>query len=205
MPPGAWSRAPPFGIVPRVRRFGFVLLALFGTLVVLAFGILISGVLLIRGSLPLLEGSRTVEALASPVALERDSLGVAVIRSVGWHDGLLGVGFAHGQDRFFQMDLVRRLMTGELAQLVGAEALASDRQMSAYGYRDAAAFHLRSLPPHHRTAVDAYVAGVNAGLRALGSRPPEYVLLRSRPAPWSAEDAILTYLYFYHVLSTHYR
>ncbi|TVP44460.1 MAG: penicillin acylase family protein [Gemmatimonadales bacterium] len=203
--PGAWSRAPPCGIVPRVRRFGFILLALFGTLVVLAFGILLSGVLWIRGSLPLLEGNRTVEAVTAPVALERDSLGVAVVRAVGWHDGLLGVGFAHGQDRYFQMDLVRRLMTGELAQLVGPDAVASDRQMRAYGYRDAAALHLRNLPPHHRAALDAYVAGVNAGIGSLGSRPPEYVLLRSRPAAWTAEDAVLTYLYFYHVLSTHYR
>ena len=188
-----------------VKRFGFGLLGLFGTLVVLAFGILFVGIFLIRGSLPPLDGTRTVAGLDAPLTLERDSLGVAVIRASGWNDGHLGVGFAHGQDRFFQMDLVRRLMAGELAELVGPGALDSDRGMRAYAYREAAGRHLAALAPGRRATLEAYVAGVNAGLSSLGRRPPEYLVLRSQPAPWQAEDAILTFLYFYHALSTHYR
>ena len=202
---GPWSGAPSCGILSVVRRFGFGLLGLFGTLVVLAFGILFVGILLIRGSLPPLDGTRTVAGLGAPVILERDSLGVAVIRASGWNDGHLGVGFAHGQDRFFQMDLVRRLMGGELAELVGPGALDSDREMRAYAYREAAGRHLAVLSPEQRATLDAYVAGVNAGRSSLGRRPPEYLVLRSQPAPWEAEDSILTFLYFFHALSTHYR
>jgi penicillin G amidase len=200
-----WSGSAGFGILPLVKRFGFGLLGLFGTLVVLAFGVLFVGIFWIRGSLPPLDGTRTAAGLAAPVTLERDSLGVAVIRASGWNDGHLGLGFAHGQDRFFQMDLVRRLMAGELADLVGPGALASDREMRAYAYREAARLHLGALPAERRATLEAYVAGVNAGLSSLRRRPPEYVLLRSQPDPWEAEDAILTFLYFYHALSTHYR
>jgi penicillin amidase len=188
-----------------VKRFGLALLGLFGTVVLGAFLILVGGVLWIRGSLPPLDGARSLPGLAAPVTLERDSLGIAVVRAQGWNDALAGVGYAHGQDRFFQMDLLRRFMGGELASLLGAAAAGGDVEMRAYGYRDAARLHLASLPPHHRDALEAYVAGVNAGLASLGRRPPEYVVLRSRPRPWSPEDALLAYLYFYHALSTHYR
>ncbi len=188
-----------------VRHFGIGLLALFGGLVALAIVVLGLGVFGVRGSLPPLDGERTVEGLAAPVDLERDSLGIAVVRAGSWNDGHFGLGFAHGQDRFFQMDLARRSISGRLSELVGPAALGTDQAVRAYGYTDAARLHLRLLPPEHRHALDAYVAGVNAGLRSLGRRPPEYLLLRQRPEAWSAEDALLVFLNFYVELSPHYR
>ncbi|TVR59997.1 MAG: penicillin acylase family protein [Gemmatimonadales bacterium] len=169
---------------------------------------LVAGValfVLVRGSLPALDGEARLAGLAAPAWLERDSLGIAVIRAESAEDGYRALGFAHGQDRFFQMDLVRRLMGGTLAELVGEPALGSDREMRAYGYADAAFRHLAALPSVHRGALDGYVEGVNAGLASLRRPPPEYLLLRTTPEPWSAEDALLTYLFFYHGLATHYR
>jgi penicillin G amidase len=188
-----------------VRHLGIALLALFGGLVALAIVVLGLGVFGIRGSLPPLDGERNVEGINAPVDLERDSLGIAVVRAGSWDDGHFGLGFAHGQDRFFQMDLARRSISGRLAELVGPFALDADQAMRAYGYADAARLHLGLLPGHHRRALDAYVAGVNAGLRSLGRRPPEYLLLRQRPEPWTAEDALLVFLNFYVELSPHYR
>jgi penicillin G amidase len=188
-----------------VRRFGIGILVTFGALVVLAVLVLVLGVLGVRGSLPPLDGERAVPGLVAPATLERDSLGVAVVRAGGWNDGHFALGFAHGQDRFFQMDLARRQMSGTLSALFGALALDNDATMRAYGFSDAARRHLVALPPRHRETLDAYVAGVNAGLSSLSRRPPEYLLLRQRPEPWSAEDALLVYLNFYFELSTHYR
>lgn len=187
------------------RRWIRVLAILAGgaaLLAVLAFGAVYG---MVRGSLPPLDGEFTLPGLGAPAELERDSLGVAVIRAGSLPDGHRVMGFAHGQDRFFQMDLVRRLMGGTLAELVGGAALQTDREMRPYGYRAAAAAHLAALPPARRMALEAYVEGVNAGLRSLRRPPPEYLLLRTRPEPWSAEDALLTYLFFYHGLATHYR
>jgi len=176
-----------------------------GGAVVLALAGAAAVFVLLRGSLPTLDGDERLSGLGAPAWLERDSLGIAVIRAESVLDGHRALGFAHGQDRFFQMDLVRRLMGGTLAELVGDPALPSDREMRAYGYRDAAARHLAALRPPHRVALDGYVEGVNAGLESLRRAPPEYLLLRTRPEPWSAEDALLTYLFFYQGLATHYR
>lgn len=186
-------------------RLGRGLAILVGVAVVLVLGAIGAGVVLLRGSLPPLDGERTLAGLGAPAELERDSLGVAIIRAGSLVDGHRMLGFAHGQDRFFQMDLVRRLMGGTLAELVGEGALGTDRTMRAYGYRDAAAAHVAALPPGRREALEAYVAGVNAGLGSLRRPPPEYLVVRRDPEPWSAEDALLTYLFFYHGLATHYR
>ncbi len=172
---------------------------------VLLGGILVGGLVLIRGSLPPLDGERLVEGLEAPITLARDARGRAIVRADRQTDGFFGVGFAHGQDRFFQMDLVRRLMGGTLAELVGEPALDSDDRMRRYGYRDAALLHLDALPSAHREVLAAYVAGVNAGLTSLRRAPLEYLLLRVRPAPWTDVDVLLAYLYFYDGLSTHYR
>lgn len=188
-----------------MRRFGIGILLLFGALLVLAVVVLVLGVLGVRGSLPPLDGERRVTGLTSPVTLERDSLGVAVIRADTWNDGHFAVGFAHGQDRYFQMDLARRVMAGTLSELFGPVALDNDQMMRSYGWTDAARLHLAALPDRHRATLDAYVKGVNAGLASLARRPPEYLLLRQRPEPWSAEDALLVYLNFYFELSRHYR
>jgi hypothetical protein len=188
-----------------MRRFGIALLSLFGVAIVVGFVVLLVAVFAVRGSLPPLDGERTVTGLRGPASLERDSLGIAVIEAGDWADAQFVLGFAHGQDRFFQMDLARRFMAGTLSELVGPGALDQDEALHDYGYADAARLHLAGLSASHRAALDAYVRGVNAGRRSLGRRPPEYLLLRHRPAPWTAEDSLLVQLYFYYSLSVHYR
>ena len=64
-------------------------------------------------SLPALDGKGTSDAISKPVTLSRDSLGQAVITANTRQDAAYALGFAHGQDRFFQMDLLRRNAAGE--------------------------------------------------------------------------------------------
>ncbi len=188
-----------------MQRFGLTLLALFGGLLLLILGTLVFGVFWMRGSLPPLDGTGSVPGLAASATLQRDSLGIAVVRTRSFEDAVRAQGFAHGQDRFFQMDLLRRLMAGELAALVGEAALASDRHYRGYGYRAAARAHLERLESRERVLLTAYVEGVNAGLSSLPRRPPEYLVVRSHPEPWRPEDSLLAILYFYDGLSVDYR
>ena len=184
-----------------MRRLGIILLSGFGGVLVLILVILVGGLVWMRGSLPPLDGSGSLPGLSATATLQRDSLGIAVIRTRSYEDAIRAQGFAHGQDRFFQMDLLRRLVAGEMAALFGEVALASDRRYRPFGYRDAARGHLQRLTPRERTLLTAYVEGVNAGLRSLGRRPPEYLVVRSEPEPWRAEDSILAILAFYDILS----
>ena len=74
-----------------------------------------------RGSLAQLEGE-AVGPVAAPVELLRDERGYLTVRAQSQLDAVRGLGFVHGQERFFQMDLMRRNAAGELSALVGAKA-----------------------------------------------------------------------------------
>lgn len=146
---------------------------------------------LLRGSLPLVAGTLRVDTLSAPATIERDALGTPVIRARSRQDLAYATGFAHAQDRFFQMDLMRRSAAGELSALLGPTVLEADRKLRLHGFKDVAQRVLDASAPEHRGLLDAYAAGVNAGLHALRVRPWEYLLLRAEPKPWTAQDSIL--------------
>src|ERR1700751_1897370 len=83
---------------------------------------------LLRGSLPQLDGALRSPGLAAAVHITRDARGVPTIEGSDRLDLAYATGFAHGQDRFFQMDLSRRLAAGELAELFGAVAVGKDQE-----------------------------------------------------------------------------
>jgi penicillin amidase len=146
---------------------------------------------LMRRSLPQLDGAAPLPGLSAPVTVERDALGVPTIRGATRLDVARALGYLHAQDRFFQMDLLRRRPAGELAELFGQSALPLDRDARVHSFRALARRALALLPPEQRALVDAYAAGVNAGLAALRARPFEYYVLRVRPQPWRPEDSLL--------------
>ena len=173
------------------RRAGRITLF---SLVFLAALVLIGAVALwlaLRASLPTLDGSLALRGLSKKVVVERDDLGVPTVRAENRIDAARATGFLHAQDRFFQMDLARRLAAGELSELLGATTVETDRAFRLHRLRITARQVVAQLSVSDRAILDAYCAGVRAGLEALGARPPEYLLLRSRPAPWLAEDSIL--------------
>ena len=142
-------------------------------------------------SLPALDGEIRVTGLTAAVTIERDGLGVPTIHGANRLDVARGLGFAHAQDRFFQMDLIRRKSAGELAELVGAGALPLDRQVRIHRFRARASDVVAALDDAELGLLDAYVDGVNAGLSALTAPPFEYLVLGAEPAPWRREDTIL--------------
>ena len=192
MPPtgrGKKSEDPPvtFSLWKRPRWW----LALVGLVLAVLLGAAGWGWWRMRGSLPQLDGTATVGGLSAPVRIERDALGVPTITGATRADVARGLGFLHAQDRFFQMDLMRRSGAGELAELFGSAAVPLDQTHRLHGFRRTAGKALAQLAPDKRAVLDAYTAGVNAGLAALPKSPWEYVLLRTAPQPWRAEDSLL--------------
>lgn len=145
----------------------------------------------LRASLPQLDGTASLPGLDAAVTIERDALGRPTIRGGSRADVARALGYLHAQDRFFQMDLLRRRAAGELAELVGAAAVPVDQTARLHGFRSVARRALALDTPANRGLVEAYTAGVNAGLAALRQKPFEYVVLRTTPAPWRAEDSYL--------------
>ena len=174
----------------RSRLLRYTFRALIALTLVLALALLAAWGLL-RGSLPQLQGESRIEGLSAPVQVERDALGVVTLRAANRNDALRALGFVHAQERYFEMDLARRNAAGELAALLGPMALARDRAHRAHRLRARMQTEIQRGPEQQREQLQAYVAGVNAGLQALDSRPWAYWLLRTRPEPWREEDSLL--------------
>lgn len=167
-------------------------------LVVLVLAAAIGGYAFMRASLPALDGQVVAAGLRAPVTVTRDALGVPTLHGSDRNDIAFATGYVHAQERFFQMDLLRRSASGELAALLGKALLPVDRERRIHRFAARAGGALAALPEVDRAMLERYAAGVNAGLDALAARPFEYGVLRAAPRPWRAEDTMLVVwaLYF---------
>jgi penicillin amidase len=147
--------------------------------------------LTLRASLPQLDGEIVAEGLAGPATIVRDESGIPTITAASRLDLAFATGFAHGQDRFFQMDLIRRRAAGELSELFGAIAVDYDKRHRFHRFRARAREILTQSPAEDVAVLEHYAAGVNAGLASLSARPFEHLLLGVYPEPWLAEDSVL--------------
>jgi penicillin amidase len=158
---------------------------------VLAIAAALAAWLTLRASLPQLDGELTVAGLGGMATIERDSAGIPTISARTRADLAYATGFAHGQDRFFQMDLIRRKAAGELSALFGEIAIDTDKRYRFHRFRERARAVLAASPAVDIAILENYAAGVNAGLASLGARPFEHLLLGVEPEPWVAEDSVL--------------
>lgn len=165
-------------------------------IVLVSVAVIVGGGLtfLLRGSLPVLDGTVGLTGLNANVTVERDANGVATVRGADRLDVARATGFLHGQERFFQMDLMRRRAAGELSELIGPATVSVDEDVRVHQFRSVAAKVVARFDAREKAMTDAYVEGVNAGLEALRNRPYEYLLLGVRPAPWKSEDSVLCVL-----------
>ncbi len=179
-----YAFGPPYVTVARLKRGALALLAL---VVLLA----LSGWWLLHASLAKLDGSVALPGLSAPVKIERDALGTVTIDAANADDMARALGYVHAQERYFEMDLMRRTSAGELAELFGPIALKFDEQHRVHRMRARIDAHLDAFTGAQHEQLQAYTEGVNAGLAALKARPWPYLLLRQRPKPWTLADSAL--------------
>ncbi|MDP9192420.1 MAG: penicillin acylase family protein [Acidobacteriota bacterium] len=128
--------------------------------------------------------------VGAPVEITFDARGVPQVWAKTDGDAFFGIGWLHGSERLFQMELVRRLARGELSEVFGDVAYDTDVFQRTIGFaRDAGATQ-RQLTPAARTAMQRYVDGINAAIAQAKLLPPEFVLLRLTPRPWTIEDCL---------------
>ncbi len=169
-----------------------------GLLYTLAFAVLAAIVAFqyLRSSLPQLSGSRHMTGadarrLAAPVEVVRDRHGIPHIYAESLLDANFALGYAHAQDRLWQMEMNRHIGAGRLAELFGPASLDTDRFLRTLGIHRISAVTLGKLDSETRSLFESYAAGVNAFLAANDKPlPPEFVLLGHRPEPWSPVDSL---------------
>jgi penicillin amidase len=139
---------------------------------------------------PLLDGDVAVRDGGAPIVIRRDVDGVVDLVAENRDDAAFGTGFVHAQERFFQMDVSRRIAAGELSELFGRRLLPMDRVLRVHRFRHLALQAEQQLDRESRDLLAAYTRGVNAGLAALPGRPLEYLFGRA-PSPWRERDTLL--------------
>jgi len=154
--------------------------------------------------------AQTSGEIAAPVSAQatvaRDALGVPHITAATWEDAIFLQGFVTAQDRMWQMDALRRLAAGELAEVVGPQALASDQEARRLRIAHLAEDAEQSMPVADRAVLAAYARGVNFYLKThRGKLPLEFKLLNYDPRPWRVRDSILAGLHMYRTLTTSWR
>ena len=164
---------------------------LLGVLVLLLALVGGGGYYWLRSALPQINGTISLAGAQGPIDIIRDENGVPTIKASSDADAAFALGFVHAQERLFQMDLQRRLATGQLSEVIGTATLDTDRQMREFGFRKDAVADLEHMSPEFRAVLQAYAAGVNAFIaQRPGALPMEFYALRYRPAPWEATDTL---------------
>ena len=139
--------------------------------------------------LPTTRGTLQVGGVGAPVGIGRDRWGIPHIDAASDHDAWFALGFCHGQDRAFQLEMLARAGRGTLAELLGPAAIEIDRLSRTLGFRRVAQAQREVLDADVVAIVEAYVDGVNAA-SGLSPRPHELVLLRADRSAWEVEDVL---------------
>jgi penicillin amidase len=166
------------------RRIALLLLALVVVALLVAWWSM-------RGSLARLDGEQPLSGLSAPVSVVRDALGVVTIDAASETDAVRALGFVHAQERYFEMDLMRRSSAGELSELFGPIAVDMDKSRRMHRMRARVTASLDGFAGDRMPQLQAYSNGVNDGLGALKSRPWPYLLLRQSPRAWEVADSAL--------------
>jgi len=170
-----------------------MLLKATAVIVLLAAIVAAGGYHYLRRSLPQMDGTTRVAGLSAPIEIIRDADAIPHIIASNKLDGLFGLGYAHAQDRLWQMEFQRRIGRGRLSEVLGAATLPQDRFLRTVGFGRAARAAWDSTPAWAKEQVNAYVAGVNAFISSHhgAQLPPEFTLLRFEPEPWSGVDVVV--------------
>jgi penicillin amidase len=140
---------------------------------------------------PTRTGMVELQHLQGPVTVRYDERGVPHIRAENEPDLYRALGYVHAQDRLFQMEVLRRLARGELAEVLGPKLLDTDKLMRSLRIRERAETYFASLDQQSPAfiAMQAYLDGINQ-YQDSHARPVEFDVLGIPKRPFTAQDTI---------------
>ncbi|PUE43612.1 penicillin acylase family protein [Limnohabitans sp. Hippo3] len=150
---------------------------------------------LLRG-MPQLDGETSLKGLSGPVQITRDASDVTHINARNALDAWRAIGFVHAQERGWQMAFNRRVMRGELSEILGKATLDTDKLMRTLGIIGMAQQQLKGLSPATQAALQAYSEGIQTAWQSGAVRPsPEFKVLGTQASgadgqTWTPEDSV---------------
>ena len=137
----------------------------------------------------------TVRGISAPVEIVRNNDNVPHIFGKTDRDVFFALGFAHAQDRLWQMTMLRRTAQGRLSEIFGPATVKVDELMRRYDLYGLALQSVQAQDPETLAALEAYSAGVNAWIEevnkgARGRGAPEFFLFEPEISAWAPADSI---------------
>jgi penicillin amidase len=147
---------------------------------------------------------RRLAGLQGSVTVRRDERGIPYIEAANEADLYFAQGYVTASDRLWQMELGRRFARGELAEILGRDALEEDKRHRTYGFAQVAEAEIAQATPQARAQLESYARGVNALISSLDEKslPPEFRILQFKPRPWTPADSLLVIKNFAEALNT---
>ncbi|UCF94041.1 MAG: penicillin acylase family protein [Desulfobacterales bacterium] len=165
---------------PAVKRHLKLLPKLLASILVLFFWLGVGLYVYLISLQPQLSGELQLAGLHQEVEVIFDNYGIPHIYGQNEEDVYYALGYVHAQERLFQMEMIRRITTGRLAEILGKDLVKTDRFFRTIGLRHsarrAAAKYLRAAAQPYQKAALAYLAGINQFV-AKGQTPVEFTLL----------------------------
>ncbi|MGC9419198.1 MAG: penicillin acylase family protein [Rhodovulum sp.] len=171
------------------------LLRLFTAAIILAALAGTTAYYLAARSLPDYDDTLAIAGLEAPIEIVRDNANVPHIFAASDTDVFFGLGFAHAQDRLWQMTMLRRTAQGRLSELFGERTLKLDELIRRLDIYALAQSSVKAQDPYTKAALEAYAAGVNAWIArvnadARGRGAPEFFLFSPEVALWQPADSV---------------
>lgn len=154
---------------------------------------------------PAYTGTRVLPGLQAPVTVTFGPHAVPHLRAQSQEDLFFAQGYIVASERMWQMDLIRRLARGRLAEVFGEKALPADRLYRTLGLERAAKRSVAALNDETRRYLQAYALGVNAYRdSSRNCLPLEYRIARFEPAAWHPVDSLAIGEYMAFLLSANF-
>lgn len=162
------------------------------TFIVLLIAIIIFSKNVLYNSLPEYDGEIESNQINEQVEIFRDSLAIPYILAKTDMDAYFALGYAHAQERLFQMDFIRRAGSGRLSEVFGRKTLPYDKMFKTLGIYKAAELSLSSLDKHTIDVLHAYSNGINKYLEEnSGKLPLEFAMLNYSPNKWKPIHSLI--------------
>ncbi|GLS85105.1 penicillin acylase [Cypionkella aquatica] len=171
------------------------LLRIFTGLIALGLLAAVLAYYVLSRSLPDYNEDFTLTGISAPVEIVRNNNDVPHIFGKTEEDVYFALGFAHAQDRLWQMTMLRRTAQGRLSEIFGPRTVKIDELIRRLDFYGLAQLSVKVQDKRTTMALDAYAAGVNAwisqvNLGARGRGAPEFFFFSNEIAAWSPADSL---------------
>jgi penicillin amidase len=160
------------------------------TIIVVVIVLAVAGGLIFLNSvktraLPDYNAGVDLENLSAPVTVFRDSLGIPHIYADNEEDLYRTVGYVMAQDRLWQMDLLRRITTGRLSEVLDPGLVEADLLFRALEFTKKSHLIIENTDPEILRTMEAFTDGVNQFIEQNQKKLSfEFTMLGYKPDPW---------------------